>query len=87
VSTYAASVTEIADELGVSRSTVKRAEATALAKLAEAMTAGSGPEIVVTFTPMEALYLFGSVARRRYLARLMRCRPHTEPADDPPPGL
>ena len=79
-------VDAIADELGVSRSTVNRAERSALAKLAEALTAGSGPEIVVVLTPMECLYLHGSLARQRYCDRLMRCRPYTEPDGDPPPN-
>lgn len=87
VSSYVASVAEVAAELGVSPSTIKRAERTALAKLAEALTAGSGPEIVVRLSPFEALMLHGSVARRRYCERLMRKRPYETVEDEPPEGL
>ena len=51
------------------------------------MIAPGGPEIVVVLTPMECLYLHGSLARQRYCDRLMRCRPYVEPDGDPPPGL
>jgi len=88
MSAYNHTVAEIAEELGCSRSTVKRAEASALAKIAAALTDPDqlGPERLVRLSPMECLYLFAGITGRLYLARLMKCRPYEYP-DDEPTGL